>query len=185
MEPGFGVREPILKTGRLTLSEMSEADLAFMVEMLGDAEVMRYYPAALGRDGARDWIARQRARYEREGHGLWLVTERETGRPLGQVGLVLQQLAWGAEREIGYMIHRPFWRKGFALEAASAVREFAFKTLGLEQVISLIRPENTPSIAVAEALGMRPWRDAAHGGFDHQVYRLAADQRPSSHPAQP
>ncbi len=47
--------------------------------------------------------------------------------------------------EIGYLIHRPFWRQGIAFEAARAVRDFAFERLALPRIISLIRPENVPS----------------------------------------
>src|SRR5687768_1185911 len=97
----------VLETARLRLREMSMADLDFMSAMLGDSEVMRYYPKVLSRDEAREWIERQVNRYADYGHGHWLVERRDTCEPLGQVGLIPQEVDARLEREIGYMIHRP------------------------------------------------------------------------------
>jgi RimJ/RimL family protein N-acetyltransferase len=80
--------------------------------------------------------------------------------------------------EIGYLIHRPFWRRGFALEAAMAVRDYAFDTLGIERVISLIRPENVPSRGVARKLGMKPGRHIVRKGLDHIVFSMTPVDRP-------
>jgi RimJ/RimL family protein N-acetyltransferase len=154
---------------------MSLADLDFLAEMLADPEVTRFYPNQYTRDEARAWIERQVERYARDGHGLWLVTLRESGEPVGQAGLVMQELDWGHEPEIGYMIHRPFWRRGYATEAALAVREYAFQTRGLSRVISLIRPENLPSQGVARKLGMSAERETMFKGFRHIVFSVSRD----------
>ena len=45
---------------------------------------------------------------------LWLVSLRATGEPIGQVGLLLQHVDGVDEPEIGYMIHAPYWRQGYA-----------------------------------------------------------------------
>ena len=162
----------ILETSRLRLREMSLADLEFMAPMLAHPEVMRYYPQLYSRDEAVAWIERQMGRYARDGHGLWLIEDRSTGEPRGQAGLVLQTLDETAEREIGYMIHRPFWRQGLASEAALAIRDWAFGTLGLPHVISLIRPENLPSQGVARKMGMTPGRRTMFHGFEHIVFSV-------------
>jgi RimJ/RimL family protein N-acetyltransferase len=147
---------PILETPRLALREMSLDDLDFVAAMLGHPEVMRYYPKVYSRNEARTWLERQRERYARDGHGFWLVEDRATGEPVGQVGLIMQLVDGVREPEIGYLIHRPFWRRGLASEAALGVRAWAFDTLGYPRVISLILPENLPSQGVARKLGMTP-----------------------------
>jgi [ribosomal protein S5]-alanine N-acetyltransferase len=167
----------MLQTARLALREMTLDDLDFVATMLGDAEVMRFYPRSLDRDEARWWLERQLMRYGRDGHGLWLVEERETGAPVGQVGLLLQEVEGAALHEIGYLLHRPFWKRGFATEAARGVRDFAFGRLQLSSVISLIRPENTPSQAVAMRLGMRAQRRVTWGGTGHDVWVLEPSTR--------
>ncbi|HEV8445266.1 MAG TPA: GNAT family N-acetyltransferase [Gemmatimonadaceae bacterium] len=167
----------ILETKRLRLRELAPTDLDFVASMLGDADVMRYYPRRLDRAGAQVWMERQQMRYERDGHGLWLVLDRETGEPIGQVGLVTQELK-GLPRptypEIGYLLHRSYWHRGFATEAALAVRDYAFHTRGYDQVISLIRAVNQPSQAVARRLGMSIIAETEFAGTPHLVFGLSA-----------
>ena len=163
----------ILETPRLRLRQLTPADLDFMAEMLADAEVMRYYPRRLTRDLSADWIARQMARYVADGHGLWLALERKTGNPVGQVGLVRQVVNGADECEVGYLIHHPFWRHGFAAEGALACRDYAFKTLGKPRVIALVRPDNSASQGLARKLGMEIIGRAPHGGREHLVFAVA------------
>jgi [ribosomal protein S5]-alanine N-acetyltransferase len=165
---------PILVTPRLALREMTLDDLDFVAAMLADPEVMRFYPKCYAREEAERWVRRQLDRYARYGHGLWLVLDRRDGQPVGQVGLTVQSIDGVDEPEIGYLIHRPFWRRGFATEAAAATRDHALGTLGKPRVFSLIRPENLPSQGVARKIGMEPeGRTVMHGGFEHLVFSIS------------
>lgn len=164
----------ILETPRLRLRELVPEDLDFAARMLGDPEVMRFYPKPLDREEAREWIERQRRRYEDHGHGLWLAEDRESGTPVGQVGLLLQEVEGEWEPEIGYLIHRPFWRKGYATEAALGVRSHAFTVREERRVISLIRPSDLPSQGVARKLGMAPEKEVRFLGFNHIVFAVRA-----------
>ncbi len=169
------MKEPfVIETPRLGLREMSMADLGFVSEMLADPEVMRYYPAPLSRSEAQVWLERQMRRYREDGHGLWLVECRSSGEPLGQVGLAMQEVEGVREPEVVYLVHRPFWRRGVATEAATATRDYAFGRLGVGRVISLIRPQNLPSQGVARKLGMRLEREAVFKGRRHLVFALEA-----------
>jgi RimJ/RimL family protein N-acetyltransferase len=163
----------VLETARLTFREMGLGDREFVGSMLADPEVMRFYPEELRRAGPEPWIERQLGRYRRDGHGLWLVLEKANGEPVGMVGLSMQDVNGVLEPEVGYLIHRPFWRRGFATEAALAVRDHAFTVLDKPRVVSLIRPQNTPSRGVAEKLGMILEGRASHRGLEHLVYAVA------------
>jgi RimJ/RimL family protein N-acetyltransferase len=172
----------VLETARLILREIEPADLDFLAAMLSDPEVMRYYPKPLDHDESSAWLERQRQRYARDGHGLWLAVDRLSGEPLGQVGVLEQDLGDVVETEIGYLIARAHWRKGLASEAARACRDWAFSALGRPHVVSLIRPENLPSQAVARSNGMALERTIAWRGFTHHVFgivrKMAADPVP-------
>lgn len=162
----------VLETPRLLLSTMSLDDLDFMAEMLSDPWVMRFYPKRLNRKEAIASICRNLDRYERHGYGPWLAREKSGGRPVGRVGLMDQVVDGAVEIEVGWMIHRPFQRCGFASEAGRACAAYAFRRLSARRVISLIRPENIPSAATALRLGMRHARMTLHGGFQHDVYEM-------------
>ena len=172
------MQRQILETPRLILREMSLDDLDFVAAMLADPEVMRYYPKCYSRGESQTWVERQIRRYERHGHGLWLVLEKATGRPVGQVGLLIQQIHGVEDKEVAYLIHRPFWRRGFATEAARACRDFAFDVLGRKRLFALIRPENAPSQGVAVKLGLQPEPDRVqHSGFEHIVFAISQQFR--------
>jgi ribosomal-protein-alanine N-acetyltransferase len=104
-----------------------------------------------------------------------LVVERDSGRRVGQVGLAIQDVDGGKEPEIGWLIHRRFWRRGFASEAGAAVRDHAFGRMGLTRVISLIRPVNEPSQGVAKKIGMVVERETDFHGYPHLVFAVSRD----------
>jgi [ribosomal protein S5]-alanine N-acetyltransferase len=161
-----------LETPRTFMREILGNDFDFLLRMMSDAEVMRYYPRPYGEKDIRDFINRMRTRYRDDGFGLWLLVDRESGEPLGRVGLMRQPVNGVDEFEIGYMLHRPFWRRGLATEAALAVREYAFAERKLRRVVSLIRPENVPSQGVARKLGMDVVGSTHMIGFEHHVFAV-------------
>jgi [ribosomal protein S5]-alanine N-acetyltransferase len=163
----------ILQTARLLLREMTWDDLDFVATMLADPRVMRHYPKCHSRDEAKAWLQKQLDRYAEDGHGLWLVALQDSGEPIGQVGLLRQQVDGVDEPEIGYLIHAPFWRQGFASEAAAAVRDHAFGVLGKQRVISLIRPVNIPSQRVALRIGHKPEKLTTFKGYESLVFSMS------------
>lgn len=161
-----------LETPRTFMREILGNDFDFLLRMMSDPEVMRYYPRPYGEKDVRDFINRMRARYREDGCGLWLLLDRERGEPLGRVGLMRQPVDGVDEFEIGYMVHRPFWRRGFATEAALAVRTYAFTERKLPRVISLIRPDNIPSHGVAQKLGMEAVGRTELNGLEFEVFAV-------------
>ena len=159
-------------TDRLRAREMDNFDIAFIAAMLGDARVMHFYPKVLDRDESLAWIARQRQRYLGDGHGLWLLEERASGRPVGQCGVTVQDVDGTREIEVGYLLHHDFWKQGLATEAAQAARDWAFARYPGRRIISLIRPENAASCAVAERNGMRVAGETVCAGWTHRVYAV-------------
>ena len=168
---------PFLTTERLSFRELNAGDLDFLAEMLCDPQVMRYYPYVFDRAGVQDWLNRVQERQARDGLSFWCIANKTTDEPIGQVGILLQEVDGVTETEIGYMLLRRHWHQGYAHEATVALRDYAFSTLGRERVISLIRPVNIPSQRVALAYGAKPeklvtWRD-----YEHLVFSLAKTVR--------
>jgi RimJ/RimL family protein N-acetyltransferase len=168
----------ILETPRLMLRELSREDLDFVAAMRGDPEVMRFFPACLTREESAAWIEGVLDRYQRDGVGQWLAVDRQRDTPVGTCGLLAVEIRGAAELEVGYMIHRPFWRQGFATEAAAACRDLAFEALGRDRVVARIRPENTPSEGVARKIGMTPEPgEILHAGLVHRVFSVEPKER--------
>jgi [ribosomal protein S5]-alanine N-acetyltransferase len=161
-----------LTSRRLSFRIMTPGDIDFVAELVGDPQVMRFYPRVLDRQGARDWLNRVLDRQQRDGFSWWLVANKTTMEPLGQCGLLKQEADGVTENEIGYMFHQRHWRHGYASEAAAAVRDHAFQALGKHRVISLIRPANVPSQRVALSYGAKPERLIVWRDFEHLVFGL-------------
>ncbi len=161
----------ILETERLRLREMTPADLEFLASLLGDPAVMRHYPAPLDRAAAVGWLDRQRQRYADDGCGLWLVEHRAAREPVGQVGLVWQDVDGRREPELGWMIAAAHQRRGYATEAARAVRTLAFDAFDLPGVIALIEAANEPSRGVARRLGMTLRGETVRKGRRQRIYQ--------------
>ena len=155
----------------MRLRELTADDLDFVATMMADPDVTRYYERRFSRAEATMWLNRQLERYQRDGHGLWLVTERAGGLPVGQIGLSMQEVGGRTWPEVGWLLHRPYWGRGYATETGAAVLDAAFTRWHYLEVISLIRPVNTPSRRVAERLGMQEGDRVQFHGFEHIVYR--------------
>ena len=166
----------VLETPRLVLRELSLDDLDFVAEMLAHPEVMHFWPRPYTRDEAADWIRRQQGRYARDGIGHWLALDKASRQPIGQAGLLRQELDGVVETGIGYMLHRPFWNQGYATEAAAGCRDHAFCKLGKKRVIATVRPENFPSRRVAERIGFNYERMTTWACLPHLLY--AETRRP-------
>lgn len=144
-----------MTTPRLTLREMTNADLDDMAALLGDKNVMRYYPRPKTRSEAQEWIARNRRRYREHGFGLWIINLRSNGDFVGDCGLTVQHIDGADEIEVGYHVRASMQGKGYATEAASAARDFARDVLGVRRLIAIIHPLNMPSRRVAAKIGLK------------------------------
>ena len=144
-----------LETERLFLREMTEGDFDALYQVLSDAVIMQHYPHAFDQEQVRNWIARNMDRYRTLGFGLWAVCLKETGEMIGDCGLTMQQINGRILPEIGYHIRRDHQRKGYAKEAAIAVRDWVFCNTPFQVVYSYMKHTNLSSIRTACAYGCR------------------------------
>jgi RimJ/RimL family protein N-acetyltransferase len=168
-------------TERLVFREMTPDDLDMMADLLGDPEVMAYYPRPKSRAEALDWIVWNQRLYRERGFGLWIVELRGTGGPVGDCGLTPQAVDGILEIEVGYHVRRSLQGRGYATEAASAARDHARDVLGLDRLIALIDPGNMPSQRVAEKIGLALEKETERAGKRLRVY--AGRIRPLAQPS--
>lgn len=142
------------ETERLLLRKMTQSDYHDLCKILQDNEVMYAYEGAFNDEETQNWLDKQLVRYETDGVGLYAVILRQNGEMIGQCGLTMQDIPGRRVLEIGYLFQKEYWHNGYATEAARACREYAFKTLGTEEVFSIIRDSNIASQNVAKRCGM-------------------------------
>lgn len=167
----------ILETERLILREFLPEDAAALARVVSDPETMKYYPAPLDLQATQQWIERNQRRYSDDGVGLWAMVLRTSGELIGDCGIIRQHVEDEHLYEIGYHLRRDFWGQGLATEAATACRQWGFANLNVNRIISLIRPENTPSRRVAERNGMTVWKEIDWRGLRHCVYAVERPQQ--------
>lgn len=155
-------------TPRLTFHDPCPDDVAFMVALNADPEVVRYTGdvAFASPDEALAVVRILEERRLRTRLTRWIV--RHAGEPIGWCGLKWHDDLGVAD--LGYRFVRAAWGRGFATEASRAVLDFAFGPLGLPRVIADIDPDNARSVAVVDRLGFTPLGDAWDG--DLRVLRF-------------
>ena len=157
-----------IETERLLLRPLSLDDLGALAAFYADPEVMRYIGPgeAIDRERSRESLERMIGNFDAEGFGQLGVVRKGDGAFMGRCGLLVWDTAtWVPSRrseaegafeiEVGYLLGREFWGKGYATEAATAVRDWALANVELQRLIALIYPENAGSISVARKLGLK------------------------------
>ena len=142
----------MIETERLLLREYTPDDFDALYEIVSDPETMAHYPAPFDEARTRRWIDWNLENYAQYGFGLWAVVLKETGEFIGDCGITIQNIDGEMLPEIGYHIHKKYWRQGFAKEAARAVRDWAFLNTKYHVLYSYMKYTNEGS-----------WRTASHG----------------------
>jgi RimJ/RimL family protein N-acetyltransferase len=160
----------LLETPRLRLRPFALADWDAYAAMCADEEVMRYIGAGKTQTPAEAWrsIAMFLGHWQLRGFGMWAIEHRASGTLLGRAGFH-HPPDWPGF-ELGWLLAREHWGHGYAREAAAAALQHAFGAMRRDKVISLIRPGNTRSIAVALAIGEVPNGRAELMGSEALVY---------------
>ena len=161
-----------LETDRLKLRMWRESDLDAYAEMSADPAVMRYLTLGKLFTRADAWrsMAYFIGHWDLRGYGHWAVEEKATGRMIGRIGF-LNPEGWPGF-EIGWTLASHAWGKGYATEGARRALAYAFAQLDQRHVISLIHPDNAPSIGVAERLGERLEGASRVNDIDVLVYGI-------------
>lgn len=149
---------PILETERLILRVPTAGDFEPWAAFSADEEAMRHLGGAQSRAVAWRGICTMTGAWTIRGFSMFSVIEKATGRWVGRLG------PWEPEgwpgTEVGWGLSREVWGRGYATEGATAAIDWAFDTLGWDEVIHTIEPANVASQAVARRLGSTILRPA-------------------------
>jgi RimJ/RimL family protein N-acetyltransferase len=160
-----------VSTERLRLRRFRAGDAEAYAAINADPLVVRYLGGEIDQAASDAQLARIMAHWDEHGFGLWAAELRDGGRMIGFVGLSVPGFlpAVLPAVEVGWRLARDVWSRGFATEGGRAAIEWGFGGLGLDRIISIIDPDNTASLRVAEKLCMRPGRDEVHPGSGRRL----------------
>jgi RimJ/RimL family protein N-acetyltransferase len=175
---------PVLRTARLILRPWREEDLSPFAAMSADPRVMEFLPKVLSREESDLRAKRICEHFGRHGFGLWAVEVVGVADFIGFVGLNVPhfQAHFTPCVEVGWRLAYEHWGHGYATEGGRASLDFAFRTLGLDEVVAMTVPANVRSRRVMERLGMTysPDDDFGHPGLPeghplrpHVLYRIS------------
>ena len=165
--------EATLETEHLILRPMFASDFDALYLIFTDVKVMAAFdhdPFIL--EQMEGWLKRNLSHQEQFGYGLFSVLLRDTGELIGDCGLEQMEAGDSKVAELGYDLRSDFWNRGYATEAAVAVRDYAFNVLHLPELISLIRVGNLASKRVAEKVGMTLAEESTRYGIRYWKYSL-------------
>lgn len=143
-----------LETERLKLRQFLLADAPFILTLLNEPSFLRYIGDKKVRnlEEAEQYIlSGPIASYEQNGFGLYLVTIKESGIPIGTCGLIKRPEL--DDVDIGFAFLPDFWNQGFASEAAARVLKHGYETLQLKRIVAITSLDNDASIKLLQRMG--------------------------------
>ncbi|MEX1043016.1 MAG: GNAT family N-acetyltransferase, partial [Acidimicrobiia bacterium] len=154
-----GINRPVfepIRTRRLLIRAFEATDLDAFHARRNDPEVARWQTWTLPypRERSEKVVAEVMAMDGPTSDDWWMasVILAETDEVIGDLAV---NLTWDSRcAEIGYTFAPAHWRRGYAVEAAEAIVEYLFDTIGVTRIAGTLHPENTPSAMVLERLGL-------------------------------
>ncbi len=146
----------IITTSRLTLRRPIEGDLEALHErVFSDADVMRYAfgGAPFSKTRSAEFFA-QAFDHEASGRKLGVLVEAVTKQVIGFAGLMACKALDAHDYEIGFVLAKTAWKKGYATEIGLGQLEYGFELVGCSRLLAQVAPENSRSIAALERIGM-------------------------------
>ena len=166
-----------LQTERLGFRLWSEADLDLTMGLWGDTEVTKLIGGPFSGEQIRERLAREIYNMNTYRVQYWPMFLLTSDEHVGCCGLGPYNLDQGIY-EIGVHLRQAYQGQGFAVEAARAVMEYAFNTLGVTGLFAGHHPANTPSRRVLAKIGFRYTHDEFYPptGLQHPSYLLTAEE---------
>lgn len=160
---------PRIETDRLILRGPEARDFDAIAAFYADGDRSWGFGGPQNRNEAWRWFASLIGHWALKGFGFWMADTKQ-GETIGMVGL-WEPEGW-PEPELGYVMFANGEGKGYAFEAAMAVRDHAYRHMGFTTLSSNIFPGNARSVALAVRMGAwleREYDNVSHG--KELVYR--------------
>jgi ribosomal-protein-alanine N-acetyltransferase len=145
----------IRETPRLLLAKCTSEDVALLHPITSDAPTMSFWPAPFTLEQSAEWIARSIRSYKEHGFGRYGALLKYSGEFIGCAGFFRTTVNDKLENDLGYIIAKKHWNKGYATEAAKACIEMAKEKSWFDRIVVQMSHDNIASRRVAEHLGAK------------------------------
>lgn len=165
----------MIETPRLRLRIPVPTDRAALHAMWADPEVMALLGPVKDAAGSDATLAKH-DRYRREGLGFWSVELIDDGAVIGFCGLKRGDAPHpiAGEVETGWLIARPYWRRGYAEEATRAAIGWGWAHFNVSRIVAITAAINGKSRALMTKIGMR---HLTEGDFNHALFAVEDPRR--------
>ncbi len=173
-----GLPWEILETERCRLRELTGGDVERLYEIYADPSITRYMEGLFAdREQERRYMEDYRRYvYEFYGYGIWGIEEKQSGLLIGRAGLEPKD----GEVELGFVIARPWQRKGYGYEVCKAVLAYADREIASERILSRVSPANVASKSLLQKLGFQRAKETDTAGMELYEYMKKEEQAAQS-----
>ncbi|WP_430408990.1 GNAT family N-acetyltransferase [Kordia sp.] len=146
----------IFETERLMLREFTQKDAAFVLQLVNSPSWLKFIG---DRNITTIEVATQYIKnnlmlsYEINYFGLWLVSLKDTGIPIGMCGLVNRDYLENID--IGFALLPKYERKGYMYEATKATMNYGKKVIGIDKIVAITDTKNVASIGLLNKIGLQ------------------------------
>ena len=154
-------------TERLVIRQLTHSDDEFIVRLLNEKAFLQFIgdKGVRTREDARNYLTTgPMASYAAHGFGLFLVSEKSSGAPVGMCGLLRRDDQ--EHPDIGFAFLADYRTLGYAFESATAVMDYGHMKLNIETIVAFVAPNNQRSIRLLERLGFRFAGEGSLEGID-------------------
>ena len=162
----------MLETKRLILREMKKEDTEAFLDIFSDPIAMQYFGVIFDLAQMKTWVQSNLEHQAKYGFSLLTVVLKQNDEIIGDCGLETTEIESELVVGIGFDFRRKYWNKGYATEAAMAVRDYGFKKYNFDKISAWINPENVASQRVAEKIGMIKVKSVLRGGKPYALYSI-------------
>lgn len=161
----------MLETERLVLRQLKKSDITYLANLESDPDVKQFFPGgASNLQRTQDMIEKFITCYEEKGLPCFLLFDRQSQEFIGRAGFGMTD---EGEVEVGYVIHKKCWGKGYAVEAVKCLLKYANAHIKVPHIIAYATTDNLNSFRVMEKCGLDYYKTDVVHGMQCKFYKIS------------
>jgi [ribosomal protein S5]-alanine N-acetyltransferase len=152
-----------LETKRLIIRSFNETDVKDVFEYLSDETVMEYIEPIMTYEEAVSFVNNTGIKNKL----VFAIVLKNINKVIGH--LIFHKYTSKNCYEIGWIINKGFWNKGYALEASNKIIKYGFEELKIKKIIGETEEKNIKSIKTLEKIGMEKTGKNKDGLIEYEI----------------